>query len=38
MQYGAFKNYSEDGGTVVQPITAVTKAATAVATMTGART
>jgi hypothetical protein len=38
MQYGAFKNYSEDGGTVVQPITAVTKASTAVATMAGART
>jgi hypothetical protein len=38
MQYGAFKNYSEDGGTVVQPITSVTKASTAVATMTGART
>lgn len=38
MQYGAFKNYSEDGGTVIQPITSVTKASTAVATMTGART
>lgn len=38
MQYGAFKNYAEDGGTVVQPITAVTKATTAVVTLAGART
>jgi len=38
MQYGAFKNYSEDGGTVVQPITGVTKASTAVVTLAGART
>jgi len=38
MQYGAFKNYSEDGGTVVQPITAVTKASTAVVTLAGTRT
>lgn len=38
MQYGAFKNYSEDGGTVVQPITAVTKASTAVVTLAGPRT
>lgn len=38
MQYGAFKNYSEDGGTVVQPITAVTKATTAVVTLAGTRT
>ena len=38
MQYGAFKNYAEDGGTVVQPITAVTKASTAVVTLAGART
>lgn len=38
MQYGAFKNYAEDGGTVVQPITGVTKASTAVVTMAGART
>lgn len=38
MQYGAFKNYAEDGGTVVQPITAVTKAATAVVTLAGTRT
>lgn len=33
MQYGAFKNYSEDGGTVVQNITAATKASTAVLTL-----
>ena len=38
MQYGAFKNYAEDGGTVVQPITAVTKATTAVVTLAGDRT
>lgn len=38
MQYGAFKNYSEDGGTVVQPITGVTKASTAVVTLAGTRT
>lgn len=38
MQYGAFKNYAEDGGTVVQPITAVTKASTAVVTLAGTRT
>ncbi len=38
MQYGAFKNYAEDGGTVVQPITGVTKASTAVVTLTGTRT
>lgn len=38
MQYGAFKNYAEDGGTVVQPITAVTKASTAVVTLAGPRT
>lgn len=38
MQYGAFKNYSEDGGTVVQPITGVTKASTAVVTLAGDRT
>lgn len=38
MQYGAFKNYSEDGGTLVQPITAVTKASTAVVTLAGPRT
>lgn len=38
MQYGAFKNYSEDGGTVVQPITGVTQAATAVVTLAGPRT
>lgn len=38
MQYGAFKNYSEDGGTVVQPIAGVTKASTAVVTLAGART
>ena len=38
MQYGAFKNYAEDGGTVVQPITAITNASTAVATMAGSRT
>jgi hypothetical protein len=38
MQYGAFKNYAEDGGTVVQPITGVTKASTAVVTLAGART
>ena len=38
MQYGAFKNYSEDGGTVVQPITAITKATTAVVTLAGTRT
>lgn len=38
MQYGAFKNYAEDGGTVVQPITGVTKASTAVVTLAGPRT
>lgn len=38
MQYGAFKNYSEDGGTVVQPVTGVTKASTAVVTLAGSRT
>lgn len=38
MQYGAFKNYAEDGGTVVQPITGVTKASTAVVTLAGSRT
>lgn len=38
MQYGAFKNYAEDGGTVVQPITGVTKASTAVVTLAGTRT
>lgn len=38
MQYGAFKNYSEDGGTVVQSITGVTKASTAVVTLAGTRT
>lgn len=38
MQYGAFKNYSEDGGTVVQPITGVTQASTAVVTLAGPRT
>lgn len=38
MQYGAFKNYAEDGGTVVQPITGVTQASTAVVTLAGPRT
>ncbi len=38
MQYGAFKNYAEDGGTVVQPITNITQANPAVATLAGART
>lgn len=38
MQYGAFKNYSEDGGTVVQPITNITQASPAVVTLAGART
>lgn len=38
MQYGAFKNYSENGGTVVQPVTNITKATTAVLTLAGART
>jgi hypothetical protein len=33
MQYGAFKNYSEDGGTVIQNITAATNAGTAVLTL-----
>lgn len=38
MQYGAFKNYSEDGGTVVQSITNITQASPAVVTLAGART
>lgn len=38
MQYGAFKNYSEDGGTVVQPITNITNSSTAVVTLAGPRT
>ena len=38
MQYGAFKNYSEDGGTIVQPITNITQANPAVVTVAGART
>lgn len=38
MQYGAFKNYAEDGGTVVQPILGITNAATAVVTLAGPRT
>lgn len=38
MQYGAFKNYAEDGGTVVQPITNITQANPAVVTLAGART
>ena len=38
MQYGAFKNYAEDGGTVNQPITGVTKASIAVVTLAGPRT
>jgi len=38
MQYGAFKNYSEDGGTVVQPITNITQANPAVVTLAGSRT
>lgn len=38
MQYGAFKNYAEDGGTIVQPITGITKASTAVVTLAGPRT
>lgn len=38
MQYGAFKNYSEDGGTVVQPITNITQANPAVVTLAGPRT
>jgi hypothetical protein len=33
MQYGAFKNYSEDGGTVIQNITAASNATTAVLTL-----
>ena len=38
MQYGAFKNYAEDGGTVVQTITNITQANPAVVTLAGART
>lgn len=38
MQYGAFKNYAEDGGTVVQPITNITQADPAIVTLAGART
>lgn len=38
MQYGAFKNYAEDGGTVVQPITNITQASPAVVTLAGPRT
>lgn len=38
MQYGAFKNFAEDGGTVTQPISGITNAATAVVTLSGPRT
>lgn len=38
MQYGAFKNYAENGGTIVQPILGITNAATAVVTLAGPRT
>lgn len=38
MQYGAFKNYAEDGGTVVQNIVNITQANPAVVTLAGPRT
>lgn len=38
MQYGAFKNYAEDGGTVVQPITNISQADPAIVTLAGPRT